>query len=31
MEKLGWKDHTKIKDISSLFVLYEIYLIIFKD
>jgi hypothetical protein len=31
VEKLGWKDHTKIKDISSLLVLYEIYLIIFKD
>ncbi len=28
---LGWKDHTKVKDISSLLVLYEIYLIIFKD
>jgi hypothetical protein len=26
--KIGWKDHTKIKDISSLLVLYEIYLIV---
>ncbi len=30
VEKLGWKDHTKIKDIFSLLVLYEIYLGFFK-
>jgi len=30
-KKLGWKDHTKVKDISSLLVLYEIYLIFIKD
>jgi hypothetical protein len=31
VEKLGWKDHTEIKDISFILVLYENYLIILKD
>jgi hypothetical protein len=30
-KKLDWRDHTKVKNISFILVLYEIYLIVFKD
>jgi len=30
-KKIGWKNHTNVKDMSFLLVLYEMYLIDFED